>query len=127
MQTAAQFVEELFLAQPKARAQPDAVATFRQRFLTPDCKYRFSDMLNQSEAEKIITVSESEGRAEVITSGCGMKDRRMRYELRAQEGNWLLNDVEWECGLCQGAGTTRKGNVCRLCKGKGWVGGTSNR
>jgi DnaJ-class molecular chaperone len=99
-----------------------ATSPFRQRFLAAECKYWQSGMIRESEAEKILSVSEADGSAEVISSGCGTGGRRVRYSLKSTCAGWLVNEVEWECGICTGTGT-RKDRPCRLCKGKGWVGG----
>ena len=123
MQTVTEFMEQFSRERTEVLRKMDAATSpFRHRFLTPECKYWYSEMIQESEAERMISVSEADGSAEVISSGCGTGGRRLRYSLKSFAAGWLVNEVEWECGICKGTGT-RKEQPCRLCKGKGWVGG----
>ncbi len=116
-------MHEFFKGRTEVLRKTTAITeAFRQQFLTARCQYWHSEMVKESEEEKILSVSEAAGNTEVITTGCGTGGRRLRYSLVAVTGRWTVDEVEWACGICDGTGI-RKDHPCKLCKGKGWVGG----
>jgi hypothetical protein len=123
MQSATQFMEEFFKNRTEVLRKTTAIqSAFRRQFLTSRCQYWHSGIVKESEEEKILSISEPDGKSEIITTGCGTGGRRLRYSLLKLDGNWCVDEVEWACGICDGTGM-RKGHPCRLCEGKGWVGG----
>jgi hypothetical protein len=123
MQSVTQFMEGFFKDRTEVLKKTTAITTaFRQQFLTERCQYWYSEMVKESEEERILTVAEANSKAEVITTGCGTGRRCLRYSLLGLDSGWSVDEVEWACGICDGTGV-RKGHPCKLCKGKGWVGG----
>ncbi len=123
MQTPTEFMEEFFRDRTEVLKKTTAITgAFRQRFLTAACKYWYSEMVRESEEERVRSISAEAAKTEVITTGCGTGGRRQPYALVRADAGWAVDEVEWACGICDGTGI-RKDHPCKLCKGKGWVGG----
>jgi hypothetical protein len=97
-------------------------ANHAQRFFAPT--YQLSDheqSIADSEAEKITSIKDSDGHAEIITTGFTSGNWRMRYLLAAASDSWMITAIEMECGICHGSGKAKDGTSdCKLCKGVGW-------
>ena len=120
---AEEFIQDYFRGRTDLYRQTTPFFTkHAQRFFAPT--YIFSDheqSIADSEAETIVSVRDSGGQAEVITTGFTSGKWRMRYRLAAAGDSWKITAVEIECGACDGSGKARDGKSdCKLCKGVGW-------
>ncbi len=66
-------------------------------------------------AEKIMSISPSEGSANVVTTGSGIV--RLRYRVSSSDEKWSIEAVDHECPICR----FRKISIsCKYCDGTGW-------
>lgn len=93
-----------------------------QRFFASDYQpYNREKTVADSDAENILSVSNADGSAEVITTGFSGGRWRFRYRLSRGLDGWRITSMEMECGICHGSGKTKDSESdCRLCKGAGW-------
>jgi hypothetical protein len=120
---AEEFLQDYFQGRTDLYRQASPIfASHAQRFFAPT--YQLSDhhqSIAQSEAEKIINVSNSDGQVKIITNGFTSGNWRMRYLLAAAGGSWMITAIELECGICHSSGKAKDGkSVCKFCKGAGW-------
>lgn len=96
---------------------------FRSKFFADDCRYdSHADTLRRMESERVVSVDDGESDSQVITeqtfgySG-GTKTIRLRYHLRLVNDDWLIQNVQTACFVCEGRGDSN----CPDCKGKQWI------
>jgi len=128
MQSVEQFPHEYFRGRTDLLRQSyGAWESHAQRFFAPSYQpYDRQRTIADSEAESIISVSGTDGLAEVITTGYADGRWRFRYRLSSMADQWRITSMEMECGICHGSGKAKDGKSdYRLCKGAGWklVGG----
>lgn len=119
-------VEQFFAEYFKERTafyekEIELLAPLRQRFFAPDCLYDSRrGMVEHSRAERILSVSQSDGETLVVTTG---KHRSgtlpLRYHLQPSGDSWRIHHVEFECPGCHGTGGDTNDH-CVICGGKGW-------
>jgi len=86
------------------------------RFFHDECHWNSRcGVIENSEAEKIVSVSPSDIGVGVVTTG---SIKRLRYRVKPSAENWLIHDVDMGCGLCQVKGVDAE---CVLCDGTGWL------
>ena len=92
----------------------------RQRFFSPDCIYDSRQgMVEHSNAERILSVSQADGETLLETTGKHRSEKLpLRYHLRPSGDSWRIHQVEMQCP-CRGDGGTPSRD-CRFCDGKGW-------
>lgn len=118
--TAEQFINEYFQQRTTGlKLSLEIHHAYWRRYYHPDC-HRDSrrGVVENSEAETVVSVSGAEGEADVITTGSPIY--RSRYHLRASssDSKWLIHAVDTECGLCTIKGLDAK---CVICGGAGWL------
>ena len=119
-QSAEEFMREFFRARTvELRRELEARAPFRTKFFAEDCIWESrKGTINDSESEKILSVSSSDLRAEIVTRPASPFPK-LRYHLQAENRRWLIKSVDLECFLC--AEGTRN-SECPVCKGTSWRG-----
>jgi hypothetical protein len=78
--------------------------------------------VEESEAERILSVQQPGNIAHVITNGSTIRNIKahQRYSIEVCNQNWVIRMVDVECIRCGGSGKLRE-NSCNVCKGKGWI------
>jgi hypothetical protein len=112
----------------KSRAENES---FLQRFHTPEYvahQMREFDALiafSASNPLRVLNVEQTEGSAIVVVEEpFGVESCRYRYRLCALGGTWLIEERDWECPRCKGAGKEpslwKRSKTCSVCGGTGW-------
>ena|SRR5688572_24860763 len=121
-----EFMQNYFSARTELyREEIERRRPHRSIFFTQTCVYDSRNKtIEISQNEKVLSITQLDGEAEVITSGVALRGERMRmrYRLAPTAEGWRINRVNWECRMCQATGK-RKDRECFSCKGKGWWGG----
>lgn len=98
----------------------------RQQYFSPECAWDSrKGTIESSQSEKILEVSEAGDEVLVVTSGKSQDSIAfpLRYHLRPNGEDWLIQQVEFRCPGCHGTGKTLTGEAdssCKFCGGKGW-------
>lgn len=123
MQSAEEFMREYFTERVIEEQRWQANRTpFRQKFYAGDCLFdSHAGTLEMMRAETVLSLSSTDGEAEVITSrvwpGVPGSLHKFRYHLLASGETWLIREVDLWCAVCHGeAGSS----TCRFCQGTGW-------
>ena len=97
----------------------ELLAPLRQSFFAPDCLYDSRQgMVEHSRAERILSVSLSDGGTLVETTGKHSSEKLpLWYHLRPSGDSWRIHQVEMQC-RCRGTGASAD---CPFCGGKGWM------
>ena len=127
-------VEQFFTEYVRERsvfyqAELELLRPIRQRFFSTDCAYDSRQgMVEHSNAERILSVSQADGETLLETTGKHNSEKLpLRYHLRPSGDSWRIHQVEMQCP-CRSAGGTPS-HDCRFCGGKGWrsMGGSSSQ
>jgi hypothetical protein len=106
----------------------ELLAPFRRRFFASACRWDSrAGTLDLIKSERVFHVSNSDNKSEVVTTSRDPrngKEVRLRYHLRRERLNWLIEAVEWECLSCFGE---RGETSCPICGGAGWRSGMRGR
>jgi hypothetical protein len=90
---------------------------YRRRFYHSECLWDSRrGGVELSEEDKIVGVSPSEIGFAVITTG-SHPNHRSRFRVKASGENWLIQEVDSECGHCRLFGSS---SDCSECGGTGW-------
>ncbi len=98
----------------------------------------YDKRLSGYEQERVLDVARQGVKVEVTTNGNikGRNAARLRYELTAADGTWLVSDLRIECPICHGSGKFRcsgpacdtpgrigepPSDMCKVCRGLGWI------
>ena len=117
-----QFLAEYFHERTALyETKSELLAPLHQKFFAHDCPSGLlsEDVVEKSRSERILSVSQSDGKTLVVTNGMSGANWPLRYHLRSSGDSWRIHKVEWECLGCHAAGKLRD-EVCFLCEGKGW-------
>jgi hypothetical protein len=118
------------------RRHQKELETFQKEFCQGPLIY--DKRLTGYEEERVLDVAGEAAKAEVTTNGNikGRNAARLRYELTAADGAWLVSDLRIECPVCHGSGKFRcsgsacdvqggsaesASDACKVCKGLGWI------
>jgi hypothetical protein len=137
MESAEAFLLKFFAARNALfRCHQRELETFQKEFCQGSLIY--DKRLTAFEEERVLDVAVQGAKAVVTTNG-NVKGRtagRLRYELTASIGTWLVSDLRMECPICAGSGKykcsgpacdaqSRSGkpesDACKGCKGLGWI------
>jgi len=108
------------------QAEVERRSAHRQNFFASDCDWDSRQgEVEGSQAETIVSVSNTDDETLVITTGLHSHEKfPLRYHLRPKGDSWLIHDVEFQCLHCHGTGRARSGDIrsghCQICGGKGW-------
>jgi hypothetical protein len=90
---------------------------YRLRFYCNECDWdSHRGVVEQSEAEEIVSVSPSDIGADVVTTGHGVY--QSRYQVKSSGETWLICAMDLECGHCRVFGASTE---CSRCGGTGWL------
>ncbi len=122
-----QFLREYFQARTdQIKAEIERRSPFRQKYFAADCLYDSRrGIVESSQAENILDVSEVDGEVLVNTTGTSANKMAfpLRYHLRRNGESWLIHQIEFRCSACNGTGKSpyaESGTACQFCDGKGW-------
>jgi len=118
------------------RRHQKELETFQKEFCQNALIY--DKRLTGYQEERVLDVARHGAKADVTTNGniIGRNAARLRYELTAADGTWLVSDLRFECPICHGsgkfrcsgsgceipgAGETATPDTCKVCKGRGWI------
>ena len=131
------FLRKFFAARNALfRRHQKELETFQKEFCHGPLIY--DKRLVDHEQEEVLEVVINGSTAEVTTNGNikGRNSARLRYELKAADGAWLISGLGIECLICRGSGKStcsgstcssqdgsaeRSPDVCKVCKGLGWI------
>lgn len=132
MQSPEAFMLKFFEARNAVfRRQQKELETFQKEFCLGSLIY--DKRLAGYQEERVLEVVAECGKTDVITNGNikGRNASRLRYELTAADGTWLVSDLRIECPICRGTGkfkcsgpacdTQGAPDTCKVCKGSGWI------
>ena len=95
----------------------DIRSSYRRSFYHSECLWDSRrGVVDNSESEKIVSVSSSDIGAAVVTTG-SQRNHRSRYRIKSSGESWLIQEVDTECGRCSVLGSTAE---CAECGGTGW-------
>jgi len=117
-QTVEEFMQEFFAARSnEIRRELEARAPFRLKYFVADCVWDSrANAVKDSESERVLSVSNSGSKAEVITQPASPFPK-LRYHLCFEGQSWFIKHVDLECPVCAQKGPNPD---CPLCKGSGW-------
>jgi hypothetical protein len=104
------------------RAKLAAYRPFRDRFFVDGYEaFNNYEYRHSCEAERIVSVEQSDGAATVTTSTVYRSlQMQFRYYLQARGDSWVIAKVESFCKICDGTGRFTDERQCSRCKGTGW-------
>jgi hypothetical protein len=116
-----QYFDELIVEEKREQANR---APFYHKFHTSDCRWNSrAGTLEMIQSEKVLTVSNSDTTAEVVTTretSHPESVHQLRYHLMRNLDSWLIRSVDIWCAMCRGVRGTES---CMLCHGTGWLDG----
>ena len=115
--TIEQFINNCFRERTAALKLASEISkVYRRRFYHGDCCWESGRWeIEQSEAEKILSISPSDIGTTVATTGSTIY--RSRYHVKSSGERWLIHEIDIECAHCHVNGVSTE---CTACGGTGW-------
>jgi hypothetical protein len=123
MQSVEEFMRGYFEALiAEEKRQQASHAPFRRRFYAEDCDLGSRPgILEMFQSEKVLTISNSDAKAEVVTTRQVANQPgnfyEMRYHLQAQNDSWIICGFDLRCCSCNAEAGK---DDCPHCHGTGW-------